>query len=126
MNTNSLFKLFEMAFIIGILLLFSSCMSMMALPNHSSGNHHSTGTAVHSEGSFDVVCGKSIEGSQQSFSTQYKNKNYYFDSEDCLNKFQQSPESYLKINSSNHKNNSLLYLGIGAASMGILMLFMIQ
>ena len=113
-----------MTFFIGVLFLLSSCMSMMALPNNSSNMNHSNSNMVNSEGSYDVVCGKSIEENQQSFSTQYKNNNYYFDSEDCLNKFQQSPEAYLNTN--NHKNNTLLYWGLGAASMGILMLFMIQ
>ena len=129
MNTNSLFRLFNMVFFIGILFLFSSCMSMMALPNNSSNMNHSNSNMIHSNsnmvnsaGNFDIVCGKSIENSQQSFSTQYKNKNYYFESEDCLNKFQQSPKSYTTV----QKNNSLLYWGLGAVSMGVLMLFMVQ
>ena len=122
MNTNFLFRLFKITFFIGILFLFSSCMSMMAVPNHSSNMNHSNPNMINSAGNFDVVCGKSIESSQQSFSTQYKNKNYYFDSEDCLNKFQQSPQSYTTV----QKNNSLLYWGLGAASMGVIMLFMVQ
>ena len=115
-----------MVFFIGILFLFSSCMSMMALPNNSSNMNHTNPNMINSAGNFDIVCGKSIENSQQSFSTQYKNKNYYFESEDCLNKFQQSPQSYITKNTTVQKNNSLLYWGLGAASMGVLMLFMVQ
>ena len=121
MNTNSFFNLFKMSFFISILFLFSSCMSMMVLPNHSSNMNHSNPNMVNSAGNFDIVCGKSIENSQV-FSTQFKNKNYYFESEDCLNKFQQSPQSYTTVKN----NTSLLYWGLGAASMGVLMLFMIQ
>ena len=125
MNTNSLFKLFEMAFFIGVFFLLSSCMSMMALPNHSSGMNHSNPNMINSESNLDVVCGKTVEANQQSFSTQYKNKTYYFDSEVCLNKFQQSPDDYINNPAIAKKSNNLVYWGLGAAAMGVMMFFMI-
>jgi YHS domain-containing protein len=126
MKENFVFKLFKLATYIGVLFLFSSCMSIMSIPNQASKMHRSNTISRYSETNFDVVCGKTIEANLQSFSSQYNNKPYYFDSEDCLHKFQQSPNTYINKNIQNKKNNSLLYWGLGAASMGVLMFFMIH
>ena len=44
----------------------------------------------------DPVCGMSIDPSTAKYSTTYKDKKYYFCSEDCLNKFKAEPTKYAK------------------------------
>lgn len=93
----------------------------MLSPNHFSSMNHATAT----NNSSDLVCGKTIDSEQQAYSAQYRNKTYYFDSEACLNKFQQSPDSYLDNKAINKKDNNLVYWGLGAATMGVMMFFML-
>ncbi|NDP27252.1 MAG: YHS domain-containing protein [Flavobacterium sp.] len=99
----------------------------MLSPNQLSGRNHSNANTINnSESNFDVVCGNTVSLQQPFYSTQYNNITYYFDTEECLNKFQQSPDSYLSKTSNNQKNNSLLYWGLGAATMGVMMFLMIN
>ncbi len=119
------FKLIKTVVLINVLFLLSSCM--MLSPNHFSSRHHSNANTINnSESNFDVVCGKTVDLQQQYYSTQHDNKAYYFDAVECTNKFQQSPDSYLNKTSNNQKNNSLLYWGLGAATMGVMMFLMIN
>jgi len=125
METENRFKLIKIVVVINVLFLFSSCM--MLSPNHLSGRHHSNANTINnSESNFDVVCGNPVSLQQPFYSTQYNNITYYFDTEECLNKFQQSPDSYLSKTSNNQKNNSLLYWGLGVATMGVMMFLMIN
>lgn len=43
----------------------------------------------------DVVCGMKVDEEEAVGTTEYLDKTYYFCSEDCLQKFNQRPESYL-------------------------------
>ena len=49
-----------------------------------------------STGIQDPVCGMEIKDIFKAEKTDYKGKIYYFCSNDCKNKFQQSSEKYLK------------------------------
>lgn len=119
MKTKNVLKVFKITFFINVLFLLSSCMALS--PNHFSGMNHSTA----SNSSSDLVCGKTIDSEQHAFSTQYLNKTYYFESEVCLNKFQQSPNSYINNTAIDKKSNDLVYWGLGAVTMGVMLLFML-
>lgn len=119
-------RLFKIAVFLNIPFLFYSCMSMMALPNHSSSMHQTKLQAANSNTNIDVVCGKTLDMEQDKFKMEYHDKTYYFDTKDCLNKFQQSPNTYTNEITDNDKNNSMLYWSLGAVSMGVLMFFMIH
>lgn len=120
MKAKNVLKIFKITFFINMLFLLSSCM--MLSPNHLSSMNHSTT----SNSTFDLVCGKTIDSEQHVFSAQHLNKTYYFDSEVCLNKFQQSPDSYINNNAIAKKSNNLVYWGLGAAVMGVMMFFMLH
>jgi YHS domain-containing protein len=118
MKTINILKIIKIAFFINVLFLFSSCM--MLSPNHLSSRNHSTT----SNSTFDSVCGNPIDSNQHVYSTQHFNKIYYFDSEVCQNKFQQSPDAYINNSAIAKNNNNLVYWGLGAAAMGVMMLLM--
>jgi len=120
MKTINILKIFKIAFVINVLFLFSSCM--MLSPNNLSSRNHSTT----SNSTFDPVCGKPIDSEQHVFSAQHLNKTYYFDSEVCQNKFQQSPDAYINNPAIAEKNNNLVYWGLGAVAMGVMMFFMFK
>ncbi|MHB1105081.1 MAG: YHS domain-containing protein [Lutibacter sp.] len=124
MKTKNILKMFKIAFFVNVLFLLSSCM--MLSPNHFSGKSHSNTHETTSKSNLDVVCGKTIDSAQHEISTQYLNKTYYFDTEDCRNKFQQSPDSYIHNQAIAKKNNNLVYWGLGAATMGVMMFFMLN
>lgn len=120
METINILKIFKIAFVINVLFLFSSCM--MLSPNHLSSRNHST----NSSSTIDPVCGKPIDSDQHVYSAQHLNKTYYFDSEVCQNKFQQSPDAYINNPAIAKNNNNLVYWGLGAAAMGVMMLLMFK
>ncbi len=43
----------------------------------------------------DLVCGMKVEEEKAIGTAEYLGKTYYFCSEDCLQKFNQKPESYM-------------------------------
>ncbi len=43
----------------------------------------------------DLVCGMKVEEEEAAGTVEYLNKVYYFCSDDCLQKFNQRPESYI-------------------------------
>jgi len=120
MKTKIILKTLKIAFFINVLFLFSSCM--MLSPNHLSSMNHSTT----SNSTFDPVCSKTIDSEQHVYSAQHLNKTYYFDSEVCQYKFQQSPDAYINNSAIAKKNNNLVYWGVGAAAMGVMMLLMLN
>ena len=120
MKTINILKIIKIAFFINVLFLFSSCM--MLSPNNLSSRNHSTT----SNSTFDPVCGKPIDSNQHVYSAQHLDKTYYFDSEVCQNKFQQSPDAYINNPAIAKKNNNLVYWGLGAAAMGVMMFLMFK
>lgn len=42
----------------------------------------------------DPVCGMSVEEQDAAGFSEYKGTTYYFESEDCINKFNEHPEQY--------------------------------
>ncbi len=120
MKTINILKIFKIAFFINVIFLLTSCM--MLSPNHLSSRNHSTT----SNSTFDPVCGKPIDSNQHVYTAQHFDKTYYFDSEVCQNKFQQSPDAYIHNPAIAKKNNNLVYWGLGAAAMGVMMLLMFR
>lgn len=125
MKLNNSFKYFNTVLIASSIFLFSSCM--MFNPGHFSGMNHTSTAKQNSTTSIDLVCGQSIGNVQNTFSHQYLNRTYYFDSEPCLNKFQQSPDVYLNKNNIQNgtRNQNGFLWGIGAAAMLGMMIIMI-
>jgi Cu+-exporting ATPase len=96
---------------------------MLLSPNHLLGMNHNHKHSNMNNNYSDPVCGKIMDDSQKAYTYQYQDKTYYFDSEDCINKFKQAPESYVNTTS---KHNHLGYWSLGAISMGVMMLFMLN
>lgn len=123
MKLHNISKTINAVVITSVLFLFSSCM--MLSPNHLTGTNAS---AEHlSIEAVDPVCGRSIKSGQSTLSYQYLNKNYYFDTEECLSDFKQTPDNYLQKNQQNHRNgnhNGLLW-GLGAVVMVGMMVLMV-
>ena len=123
MNLHNISKTINAVVIISSFFLFSSCM--MLSPNHLTGTNAS---AEHfSNEAVDPVCGRSIKSDQSTLSYRYLNKNYYFDTEECLSDFKQTPDNYLQKNQQNHRNgnhNGVLW-GLGAVFMVGMMVLMV-
>jgi len=115
MNLHNISKTINAVVITSVLFLFSSCM--MLSPNHLTDTH--TSTEHFSNETVDPVCGRSIKSDQSTLSYQYLNKNYYFDTEECLKQFKQAPGNYSLKKEHNHgdgNHNGLLW-GLGAVVM---------
>jgi YHS domain-containing protein len=123
MKLPNISKTINAVIIISSFFLFSSCM--MLSPNHFTGTHTSTDHFYNE--AVDPVCGRSFKSNQSTLSYQYLNKNYYFDTEECLSHFKQTPDNYLQKNQQNHRNgnhNGLLW-GLGAVVMVGMMVLMV-
>jgi len=126
MKLNNSFKHFKTVLIASSILLFSSCM--MVNPGHFSGMNNTSNTSKQSTAAMDPVCGKSIENVQNTLSYQHLNNTYYFDSNTCLDKFQHSPDAFLKNNDIQHgaRNQNGFLWGMGAVAMlGMMVIIML-
>lgn len=117
-------NIIKIALFLSVIFLLTSCM--MLSPNHLLGMNHTQKQSNLADNYSDPVCGKILYDSEKAYTYQYHDKIYFFDSEDCINKFKQSPESYVNITAITTKNNQLVYWSLGAISMGIMMLFMLN
>ena len=84
-------------------------------PGHLSNMHQTN----NSNKLVDPVCGNSMELRQNTISVQHLNNTYYFDSQECLEKFQNDPVNYTKQQHQQHgvsSQNRILW-GLGAVAM---------
>ena len=114
MKLNNSFPLFKSVVLMSSFLSFTSCM--MVNPGHLSSMHQAPHSSVHSSALVDPVCGNSLELTQNTLSVQHLNKNYYFDSQECLRKFQNAPENFIKQQDGVRSQNGILW-GLGAVAM---------
>jgi YHS domain-containing protein len=117
---------FKALLMLGIAILFSSCMMMG--PGHMAGGHQMTPNHTRSQGYFDPVCGNQIEIVQDEITWQYEGKVYYFHSSDCMEEFKKTPEKYIHHNHNNHqgeKYRNIFLWGIGGLAMGAMMILML-
>ena len=114
MKLNNSFPLFKSVVLMSSFLFFTSCM--MVNPGHRSSMHQAPHSSVHSSALVDPVCGNSLELTQNTLSVQHLNKNYYFDSQECLRKFQNAPENFIKQQDGVRSQNGILW-GLGAVAM---------
>lgn len=107
---------FKPGVLIASFFLFSSCM--MFNPGHFSGMHHHSKMRHSSNVSIDPVCGQTIDLVQTPLSYTHLNNTYYFDSQECLTKFQNTPVNYTNQQHQHgvSSQNRILW-GLGAVAM---------
>lgn len=107
------------------LLTFSLSSCMMMMPVHMSDSMHDSHNNESSDAKIDKVCGKTV-GPESSFTYQYAETTYYFDTEQCLTVFKNNPDHFMqKSVDDSHKKNmkSTMWIG-GAIVMTAMMVFM--
>jgi YHS domain-containing protein len=114
MKLNNSFPLFKSLVPMFSFLFFTSCM--MVHPGHLSSMHQAPHSSVHSSALVDPVCGNSLELTQNTLSVQHLNNTYYFDSQECLSKFQNAPENFSKQHHGVRSQNGILW-GLGVVAM---------
>jgi len=114
-------KILTFILILFIGFTFSSCMMMM--PDHMSGsmheNHDHAGIKV------DPVCGKQVDEAS-AFTYEYKEKKYYFETEQCMSAFKNDPDHFIQKQDNDKQRKSWATAGmiVGGVAMTTMMVLM--
>jgi YHS domain-containing protein len=102
---------------------FSSCMMMM--PDHMSGSMHENHDHDHAGMKVDPVCGKYVDEAN-SFTYEYKEKKYYFETEQCMSVFKNDPDHFIQkqVNDKQRKSWATAGMIVGGVAMTTMMVLM--
>ncbi len=128
MKTTAIYL--NLATLISIIILTSSCMMMHHMPmdNNMNGDksQHEHGNSEMKMAK-DLVCGMQVD-TNVALAIVYEGVSYYFDSEECLNVFQKNPQQFvkkeMKMNEESNKGSMSKSALWGGVVMGTMMIVM--
>jgi YHS domain-containing protein len=112
----------KILFVPGIAILLFSYMIMgpgRFVKNRTEVEYHTGADFV------DPVCGDTIKHVSEELTYKYSGNAYYFDSRNCKNRFQSSPQKYLVSRNEHHLSSNAVFYGLGGITMGAMIILML-
>ena len=124
--TKTINKLRDFGLVIfGMAILLSSCKAFQPVQMGPFVGYENANSSIEI---IDPVCGQIIETPQEDLIWQVDGKNYYFSSNECMEKFKMTPEVYISQPPAEHhraSNNNAATWGFWGAAAGAMMLLML-